>query len=185
MAHRTLENMRSMGVNMGQIYKLPLGMKPKLTIPRTSLRERCTVVVAHENATLLSLIVDALALRRHRVRVAQDERAAYNLLSAEEVHLFCTTGFVWFRRETVRRALTVAGIVGPILTVINQYDVLLRLEFSLRFWMKVLLTFLVPYCVSSFSSARAYMEQDARESALRDKPLSSQPTVHKLPEQSH
>lgn len=91
----------------------------------------------------------------------------------------------WFRRETVRRALTVAGIVGPILTVINQYDVLLRLEFSLRFWMKVLLTFLVPYCVSSFSSARAYMEQDARESALRDKPLSSQPAVHKLPEQSH
>ena len=69
----------------------------------------------------------------------------------------------WFRRETVNRALKIAGVVGPILTLINQYDVLLRLEFSLRFWMKVLLTFSVPYCVSSFSSARAYMDQEARE----------------------
>lgn len=69
----------------------------------------------------------------------------------------------WFRRETVNRALKIAGVVGPILTLINQYDVLLRLEFSFRFWMKVLLTFSVPYCVSSFSSARAYMEQETRE----------------------
>jgi hypothetical protein len=69
----------------------------------------------------------------------------------------------WFRREPVNRALKIAGVVGPILTLINQYDVLLRLEFSLRFWMKVGLTFLVPYCVSSFSSARAYMEQEACE----------------------
>lgn len=68
----------------------------------------------------------------------------------------------WFRRETMNRALKVASVVGPILTLINQYDVLLRLEFSLRFWMKVLLTFSVPYCVSSFSSARTYMEQESR-----------------------
>ena len=73
----------------------------------------------------------------------------------------------WFRRETVNRALKVAGVVGPILTFINQYDVLLRLEFSYRFWMKVLLTFLVPYCVSSFSSAQAYMEQETRERGVR------------------
>jgi hypothetical protein len=91
----------------------------------------------------------------------------------------------WFRRDTARRALTVAGIVGPLLTVINQYDVLLSLELSLRFWMKVLLTFLVPYCVSSFSSARAYMEQDARESGVRDKQPSPQPGVQKIPEQGH
>ena len=71
----------------------------------------------------------------------------------------------WFYRDTVNRALKIAGVVGPILTLINQYDVLLRLEFSLRFWMKVALTFLGPYCVSSFSSARAYMEQEAREQA--------------------
>jgi hypothetical protein len=66
----------------------------------------------------------------------------------------------WFRRETVARALKVAGIVGPILTVINQYDVLLSGNFSFHLFAKILLTFLVPYSVSSFSSARAYMDSE-------------------------
>ena len=65
-----------------------------------------------------------------------------------------------FRRETVLRAVKVAGIVGPILTVINQYDVLLSLDLSLRLLAKIGLTFLVPYSVSSFSSARAYMDNE-------------------------
>lgn len=69
----------------------------------------------------------------------------------------------WFRRETVLRAIKVAGIVGPILTVINQYDALLSGNFSARVFCKILLTFLVPYSVSSFSSARAYMESEARK----------------------
>jgi hypothetical protein len=73
----------------------------------------------------------------------------------------------WFRRETVVRALKVAGVVGPILTVINQYDLLLRLEFSPRLFAKILLTFLVPYSVSSFSSARAYMESEAQAEFAR------------------
>ncbi len=66
----------------------------------------------------------------------------------------------WFRRETVRRALKVAGIVGPILTVINQYDLLWNLDFSPRLGFKIALTFLVPYSVSSYSSARAYMDKE-------------------------
>ncbi len=64
----------------------------------------------------------------------------------------------WFRRETVTRALKVAGVVGPILTAINQYDLILGLDFSPRLFAKISLTFLVPYSVSSFSSARAYMD---------------------------
>ncbi len=66
----------------------------------------------------------------------------------------------WFRRETVKRALKVASVVGPILTVINQYDLLLNLEFSPRLGLKIALTFLVPYSVSSYSSARAYMDRE-------------------------
>ncbi len=66
----------------------------------------------------------------------------------------------WFRRETVTRALKVASVVGPTLTVINHYDVLLSLDFSPRLLTKILLTFLVPYSVSSFSSARAYMDSE-------------------------
>lgn len=75
----------------------------------------------------------------------------------------------WFRRETVVRALKVAGVVGPILIVINQYDVLVRLEFSPRLLAKIFLTFLVPYCVSSFSSARAYMESELRTESGGDR----------------
>jgi hypothetical protein len=70
----------------------------------------------------------------------------------------------WFLRETVRRALTVACVVGPVLTVINQHDVLLRGEFSWYLLGKIVLTFVVPYSVSSFSSARAYMEREIASS---------------------
>ena len=65
----------------------------------------------------------------------------------------------WFRRETVTRAIKVACIVGPTLTLINQYNVLLNMYFSLRLFAKIGLTFLVPYSVSSFSSAQAYMDK--------------------------
>ncbi len=76
-------------------------------------------------------------------------------------------GFVHhlFRRETVLRALKVAAIVGPILTLINQYDVLLSLAFSPRLLAKIVLTFLVPYSVSSFSSACAYLDKEAAAEA--------------------
>lgn len=73
----------------------------------------------------------------------------------------------WFRRETVTRGLAVACVVGPVLTVVNQYDVLLNLDFSARLWVKVGLTFLVPYSVASYASARAYMD---REAAASDRP---------------
>ena len=66
----------------------------------------------------------------------------------------------WFRRETVIRAIKVACIVGPTLTLINQYDVLLNMDFSFRLFAKIALTFLVPYSVSSFSSAQAYMDKE-------------------------
>ncbi|MBI3303577.1 MAG: nitrate/nitrite transporter NrtS [Deltaproteobacteria bacterium] len=68
----------------------------------------------------------------------------------------------WFRRETVTRALKVAMVVCPILTVINHYDVLLSGNLSPRLFFKILLTFLVPYSVSSFSSARAYMDDETQ-----------------------
>ena len=65
----------------------------------------------------------------------------------------------WFRRETTQRAVKVAIVVGPILTVINQHDVILEGDFDFQFFYKLVLTFLVPYCVSAYSSARAYGEE--------------------------
>ncbi|MBM4256018.1 MAG: hypothetical protein FJ147_08990 [Deltaproteobacteria bacterium] len=68
--------------------------------------------------------------------------------------------YYWFQKRTILRAVKVAAIVGPILTLINQYDVLLRGDYSIRVLSKIVLTFLVPYCVSSFSSARAEVERE-------------------------
>lgn len=85
----------------------------------------------------------------------------------------------WFRRETVTRALKVASVVGPTLTMINHYDVLWGLDVSPRLLTKILLTFLVPYSVSSFSSARAYMESEHRPASFSTQ--SESPPVRSVP----
>lgn len=66
----------------------------------------------------------------------------------------------FFRRETSARALKVAIVVGPILIAINHLDLILNFEFTPTLFLKSLLTFLVPYCVSAYSSARAYTEEE-------------------------
>lgn len=71
-----------------------------------------------------------------------------------------------FQKEVVRRALVVALIVGPILTLINQYDALVPRAFGWRFFLKLGLTFLVPYCVSTYSSV---MAAGPTEKAVSDK----------------
>jgi hypothetical protein len=53
------------------------------------------------------------------------------------------------------RALGVALVVGTILFAINQLDAVLRGEFSLILAAKVALTYLVPYCVSTYSALEA------------------------------
>ena len=61
----------------------------------------------------------------------------------------------WWRAavawSTVKRSLIMAAIVGPTLTVINQWPVMLGRE-PLNLWQAVL-TFVVPYCVATVSVA--------------------------------
>lgn len=71
----------------------------------------------------------------------------------------------FFRRETVLRAIRVALVIGPILIIINHHDQLLELDLTPRLALKCILTFFVPYCVSAYSSARAYTSEQLR---LRD-----------------
>ena len=66
----------------------------------------------------------------------------------------------WFRRDTCARAVKVACVVGPVLTLINQYDSFLAGDFTPKLFFKSFLTFLVPYSVSSYSSAKSYLEQE-------------------------
>ena len=59
------------------------------------------------------------------------------------------------RRDIVKRSLIVAVIVGTILNLINQGDAMVDpSKFEL---VKCLLTYLVPFCVSTFGAVTALM----------------------------
>jgi len=62
-----------------------------------------------------------------------------------------------------RRALKTALIVGPLLTVINQWEVISGAS-ALQYG-KVGLTFLVPFCVSFYTGIAMHREMRARQSA--------------------
>jgi hypothetical protein len=53
------------------------------------------------------------------------------------------------RREHLRRTLRIALVVGIVLTMINQLDVIARGEASSLTWVKCGLNFVVPFVVSN------------------------------------
>ena len=55
----------------------------------------------------------------------------------------------------VRRAAAMAVIVGPIIAFINHGDLIVSGHMTRMEWVKVAITFLVPYTVSTVSSALA------------------------------
>ncbi|MDA0915851.1 MAG: nitrate/nitrite transporter NrtS [Proteobacteria bacterium] len=59
------------------------------------------------------------------------------------------------RSDVFLRALKMASIVGIILVAINHGDHLLLGTMTFTNWVKVLITFCVPFCVSTISSALA------------------------------
>jgi hypothetical protein len=63
------------------------------------------------------------------------------------------------RPNIVRRALGYAVVVGAILIAINHGDALLAGEISMGRSLKILLTVLVPYCVSTASSVGAIRDE--------------------------
>ncbi|HEY8122898.1 MAG TPA: nitrate/nitrite transporter NrtS [Myxococcota bacterium] len=58
-------------------------------------------------------------------------------------------------RGVVRRALLMAAVVGALLITINHGDALLRGELDRARLLKMALTLVVPYCVSTYSSVGA------------------------------
>ena len=66
---------------------------------------------------------------------------------------------VWFKIATqqniVLRAFKLALIVGSILMLINHGDVLLNNELTSKGFIKIIVTYFVPYCVSTYSSTEA------------------------------
>ncbi|MEZ4218341.1 MAG: nitrate/nitrite transporter NrtS [Myxococcota bacterium] len=65
------------------------------------------------------------------------------------------------RARVVRRALGYAVVVGSVLIAINHGDALLAGDVSARRLLKMALTVLVPYCVSTLSSVGALRDAAA------------------------
>lgn len=65
----------------------------------------------------------------------------------------------FFAGSTVNRAIKVAFVVGPILGFINHFDLLLGANLTSMRVVKIAVTFLVPFCVSAYSSATTMIGQ--------------------------
>jgi hypothetical protein len=58
-------------------------------------------------------------------------------------------------KKTVNRAIKVCLVVGTILNIINQGAVIFKADWQSISVFRMLLTYSVPYCVSTYSSAMA------------------------------
>jgi hypothetical protein len=68
------------------------------------------------------------------------------------------------RRECVVRGLKVGMIIGTILTAINYGDVILNRQIEPSAYWKIPLTYLVPFCVSTYAGVEAILAQKNQNS---------------------
>ncbi len=66
------------------------------------------------------------------------------------------------RPSVVRRAIKVSMIVGTLLVIINHLPYLWRGDVSWFRWFQIGLTYVVPYCVATWSSVSALLEAQQR-----------------------
>ena len=57
--------------------------------------------------------------------------------------------------KNVKRAIIVAIVVGSLLNTINSYDVFWYGHFTTRNTIRIVLTYITPFCVSLYSSIKA------------------------------
>ena len=67
-----------------------------------------------------------------------------------------TTVKRWFsvaaRADVAQRSLKVASVVGTMLVLINHWDRILPYSLDAGAWVKIAMTYCVPYCVSTYAS---------------------------------
>ncbi len=62
-----------------------------------------------------------------------------------------------FQRSTVNKAIIISLTVGTVLNLINQGDFIFQMQWQKINVFKVFLTYLTPFCVSTYSTATALM----------------------------
>ncbi|MEM8728461.1 MAG: nitrate/nitrite transporter NrtS [Pseudomonadota bacterium] len=65
-----------------------------------------------------------------------------------------------FERSVVLRATRIALIVGTVLALINHGNTVVMGAGNLETWIKIALTYAVPYCVSTYSSVSAVRDRE-------------------------
>jgi hypothetical protein len=60
-----------------------------------------------------------------------------------------------FKSNIVVPALKVSLFVGTLLALINHSSAILQMDMDLKRFLQILLTYCVPYCVSTYSAVRA------------------------------
>ncbi|MEJ8843295.1 nitrate/nitrite transporter NrtS [Lacibacter sp. H375] len=58
-------------------------------------------------------------------------------------------------KKNITTALLVAVIVGTVLNIINSYDVFVERTFTGKNLIRIMLTYITPFCVSLYSSIKA------------------------------
>jgi fatty-acid desaturase len=57
--------------------------------------------------------------------------------------------------KNIKTALIIAVVVGTILNTINSYDVVLESNYTFKNVLRIILTYITPFCVSLYSSTLA------------------------------
>ncbi|PKF55314.1 phosphoenolpyruvate protein kinase [Alteromonadales bacterium alter-6D02] len=63
------------------------------------------------------------------------------------------------QRTLLLRSFKVSAIVGSLLVLINQGDVIANGQLTVIHYLKILLTYCVPFCVATYSSVAALLNQ--------------------------
>ena len=80
---------------------------------------------------------------------------------ASEQHFIIRSLRIACKKEIVITSLKVALVVGILLNLINQWEAIITLDVNKINWAKLLLTFCVPYLVSTYASVVIYLRNSA------------------------
>ena len=67
------------------------------------------------------------------------------------------------KSSTIKDAVIVGIVVGTILNIVNQGDLLFTLDFNNISFLKLILTYFVPYLVSTYSSVKTRLSLNLEE----------------------
>ena len=62
---------------------------------------------------------------------------------------------MFMNKKNITTALLVAVVVGTILNIINSYEVIVNGTFTGKNMLRIMLTYITPFCVSLYSSIKA------------------------------